>query len=369
MKKLISGIVLLIFISIIAASCSKTETYADKLKSQSKAISRLMNDSGFYTTSSYPTDRPFDEGEFFSESNHGVFFHVIDSGNGNRAEQGTEVTVRIRGTYRLLSDAITDSTAWDNTRPGFENEYMNFTYGNTSTYKYSSSAYGVYNYMFTSTGLTVPLSYVGENAIIKMIVPFGVGSAYQSNYYDPVYFGYIKYEFSKKQGEVEIPEAEQKAINDLIADSGIIVLNEYPSDGVFAENEFYYHKRSGVYFNVVDEGYGRQIDINDRQKVQVTHSNTTRPMFDATAIFSNEADPDDIISFYYGQASTYTEKDASNGYSNYTFKSKGMTIPLGFVRNGAIVKMIVPSISGSTVQKLNEEFVYFGKIQYSFDEE
>jgi len=200
MKKIIGGIGFFVLVSIILASCSKTETYADKLKYQRRAINRLMGDSGFYTTNEYPKDRPFHDKEFYVDPTTGIYINVVDSGNGRRAnaQTKTEVYVRFDDTWSLIIGA-SDTVPLTNIGNGYQNDYINFSYGQSGTYYESSTGNGSSNYYFKSQGLVAPLSYVGNRAIVRVIVPFGVGSTYQQQYYEPIFFGYVEYEFEKEQ--------------------------------------------------------------------------------------------------------------------------------------------------------------------------
>ena len=56
----------------------------------------------------------------------------------------------------------------------------------------------------------------------------------------------------------EMKAAENKIIREILSAKNITVLSEYPSDGVFKENEFV-QLNTGIYLNVVDSGTGNQI--------------------------------------------------------------------------------------------------------------
>ena len=199
MKKIIGGIAFLVLVSIVAASCSKSETYADKLKKERKAINRLIDNNGFKIIYTYPKDGVFKENEFFHDSNSGIYLHVVDSGNGTRAskEHRTGVLVRYKNTIRPM---YSDTVFYQNTGQSVSetNDWIDFNYNQTTSYiSYYESA-GYSNYFFKSPGMVAPLEYVGDGAIVKLIVPFDSGSGFQASYYEPVYFGYLKYIFSER---------------------------------------------------------------------------------------------------------------------------------------------------------------------------
>ena len=61
----------------------------------------------------------------------------------------------------------------------------------------------------------------------------------------------------KTKSYTEYLKAERKAIDRLIDNEGIRVLKNYPSDGVFKENEFV-KLDNDVYLNVIDSGNGER---------------------------------------------------------------------------------------------------------------
>ncbi|MDR1809637.1 MAG: DUF4827 domain-containing protein [Prevotella sp.] len=197
MKKLIGLAVAAVCLSFLL-SCDDTETYADKLKRERAAISRFIDTSGIKIIHEYPEGRLFEANEFFLDPESGVYFHVIDSGNGRRATAGRKIYVRYSNTGSFISSSSFSDT---NESSGLEQDYLNFTYGNTTTYTDNSYSNTYSNYAYKSAGVVAPLSYVGDSAIIKLIVPFKVGSGLQQTSYEPVYFGRLFYDFLKEQGE------------------------------------------------------------------------------------------------------------------------------------------------------------------------
>ena len=195
MRTIISFALSITCFSFLISSCSSSETYADKLKNEKKAINRLKNDSNFVFIDTYPEDGVFERNEFYHDAETGVYYNVVDSGNGNRASKVrpmTSISVRFARTYFFSTD---DSTEWKNTGMSETFSPVSFTYGLSTTYISSSSTDG-YNYYIKSLGLTVPLEHVGENAVVRMIIPFTSGSYYQQYYgYEPLYLDFVKYRF------------------------------------------------------------------------------------------------------------------------------------------------------------------------------
>lgn len=186
MKKITWFVIIAIGLIVTISSCSKTETYADKLKSERKTIKRFIKDNDIELIDTYPANGVFKENQFFVDTKTGVYFNVVDSGNGRRARATTprsEVYFRYKES-RLLPD----TTQYSNVEGGLQP--LSLTYGLSTTYKSSTDADAYY---FLSPAIAAPLLYVGEEAIVKIIIPFNAGSAYQASYFIPAYCGYVKY--------------------------------------------------------------------------------------------------------------------------------------------------------------------------------
>ena len=79
----ILGSSLMISAVLLATSCDKTQSYADMLKAEEKAIEKLMDEEDIVILKEYPADGVFKDNEFYQMDND-VYINVIDSGNGNR---------------------------------------------------------------------------------------------------------------------------------------------------------------------------------------------------------------------------------------------------------------------------------------------
>jgi hypothetical protein len=200
MKKIISvTIIAVCFCFFILPSCDDTETYADKLKKERSAINRFLSAMQIKVIEEYPKDRLFEEKEFFLDPNSGVYFHVIDSGNGRKATAGRTVYVRYKQTGSMIVASSTEDFTDSNTAT--PQDYLYFTYGDATTYIDYTASSTYSNYMYKSEGVIAPLKYLGDSAIVQLIVPFKVGSGYQQSSYEAIYFGWLFYDFRKEQGE------------------------------------------------------------------------------------------------------------------------------------------------------------------------
>lgn len=186
-KKIVGSICFIIGICIAFASCKNGETYADKLKNERKNISRFINEKNIVVLSKYPASGVFKENEYFRDPLTGVYIHVIDSGNGKRADvnKRSEVSVRFLDGIFLPSDTIAGNQTANSAQP------ISFTYGITATY--SNNNQNSYDYFTLSPGITVPLQYVGEGARVNLIVPFATGSNYQMVAFKALYYNQLVY--------------------------------------------------------------------------------------------------------------------------------------------------------------------------------
>jgi hypothetical protein len=183
MLVLLSGVIAL-------SSCNKNKTYAQMVKDQKRAIDKLIVTEGLEITKEYPADGVFGEKEFVLLDN-GVYLNIVDSGNGNRAVlYKTTILMRCSGPFifELAPDTGRFDTFENNSSP------VEFTYGYASLKMQSTNMSWEESY-FLSTGLESVLAYVGENAIVKLIIPFDVGSSYQANFSAPLYYDKVKFTF------------------------------------------------------------------------------------------------------------------------------------------------------------------------------
>lgn len=174
-------------------------------KDQKKAIDKLITEKGFEILSEYPKDSVFKEYQFVKLDN-GVYLNVVDSGNGNRAvaatttgTTGTNILMRCSGELLYTNSDTADIFNL------FSNKYepIEFVYGQaTLTMQEYAPLYTQQNYphpvcMFLSTGVESVLQYVGENSIVKLIVPFEYGSTYQTNnnFGAPLYYDKVRFQF------------------------------------------------------------------------------------------------------------------------------------------------------------------------------
>jgi len=189
---------------IFTVSCNKTPTYEEMKAAEKKLINRILAEKNIEVLHEYPSSGVFGENQFV-ELSSGIYLNVVDSGNGNRAVYNeTYVLIRASGVYYADNDTTEFNTFLNNYSP-FE-----FRYGRASSVVSEHSATYDSYYMFFSAGLESILEHIGENAIVKLIVPgyaeinangsyYSVGSTFQtsgfSNVFVPIYYDRVRYSF------------------------------------------------------------------------------------------------------------------------------------------------------------------------------
>ena len=152
------------------------------IEEEKRAISRYIDRNNLVILNEYPKDGAFKDNEFF-KTDEGLYIHVVDSGNGRRAiPYRDEITVRFE--YRHdIAYSDTSITYWTNT--GWVNPFS-FVYGLTQSYTVSGSSY-------ECSGWVIPLNYVGERAVVDLIIPSSLGSSSDNGNINPVFYKGLTY--------------------------------------------------------------------------------------------------------------------------------------------------------------------------------
>jgi hypothetical protein len=182
-------------------ACNDYKTF-EELKSEEKVvIRRIIAEKGISVLSEYPADGVFAENEYV-ELESGIYLNVVDSGCGDRAVANlTYVLVRASGYVYDADTPYYFSTFANNSYP-FE-----FKYG--QAYSVANQHYASYDayYYYFGMGIESILNYVGDSAVVKLIVPgyseisdYRAGSTYQSsnsNQYYTIFFDKVRYIYYK----------------------------------------------------------------------------------------------------------------------------------------------------------------------------
>lgn len=187
---------------ITMISCSKSvKSYEELKRDEKRIINRIIAEKNLEILKNFPSDGVFKDNQFV-ELKSGVYLNVVDSGTGNRAiPNSTLLLVRAKGEIYASDSVIPFDTFANGEYP------MEFKYGSAYTVVNEHSGTGDMYYMFFGMALQQVLEYVGDSAVVKLIVPayaeisdFQAGSMLQvsdaqGTGYIPIYYDKIKYIF------------------------------------------------------------------------------------------------------------------------------------------------------------------------------
>ncbi len=160
---------------------------------------------------------------------------------------------------------------------------------------------------------------------------------------------------------------QRKAIDKLIDQENIQVLNSYPADSVFGPNQFV-KLDNGVYLNVIDPG--------DKTRAVMYKTNVlTRFSFryfmgDTTSfsIYGPHSNGYAPVEFKYGYYTGILGAGASTlDESLAELVSEGFQTPLQYVGDRAKVKIIVPFQIGSANDLSSGNPIYYDIVEYKFE--
>ena len=193
--------VLMIVFGVLLGSCGKkVPSFKEKKKAEREAIDGLIAREGFVILDRYPANGVFGEKEFVKLDNE-CYLNVIDPGNGNMADSSKTV-VLMRCSYIGIAPQDTFSySIFSNAHEPLEFVYGKIFEAKARTYQSTYSN----GYIFFSAGVESALEFVGENAIVRMIIPFdngqntkypyGIGSSYQDEIGIPMYLDRVRFVF------------------------------------------------------------------------------------------------------------------------------------------------------------------------------
>jgi hypothetical protein len=159
----------------------------------------------------------------------------------------------------------------------------------------------------------------------------------------------------KSQSMQEYIREEKKSIERYILSKNIEVLNEYPKDSIFKENQ-YYKTSEGLYMHVSDHGNrGRRAEAYQEIMLRFDYfyyiKNYVSGQTDSIVLNSYLSLP---IKFKYGIQGTYTGL-ACNGFA----------LPLSYVGEGGVVDLIVPSELGNSSDSGSFIPVFYKNLKYT----
>ncbi len=199
--KTIVGLLLLVFV----ASCSNSETYADKKKKEDAAINAYIADNNVkvisedtFAAQDYTTN--LDNNEFVLFDSNGIYLQIVRQGCGEKLHSGETATILCRfSEYNLLGDSLqlsNDNLYYSSIPEVFSVVNTSGTFTGSFDTDYSLM-YLAYSSASVPSGWLYPLTYVNigrpvydddEIAKINVIVPSSQGQYYASvNVYPCLY--------------------------------------------------------------------------------------------------------------------------------------------------------------------------------------
>lgn len=174
----------------------------------------------------------------------------------------------------------------------------------------------------------------------------------------------------KTKSYTERLKDERKAIDRLIDHEGFKILKNYPSDGVFKENEFV-KLDNDVYLNVIDSGNGNRATLGTTRVLCRFIANNILDTDTAQMIVDNLSSRYNNIwgfptEFVFGY-NVYSGENRS--YDPDMFVGEGLATALYHVGEGAEVKLIVPFKRMAPGGYFQSKYipVYFSKVKYTFE--
>lgn len=188
MRKITASILFVTVIMLLAA-CNKGVSYAERVETEKKRIKQFLHEQDIVVLDTYPSNGVFESNQYYLDES-GVYINVVDSGNGKRASSYDKVYFRFNEVMELPTSESDTIRPWV-TNPGLQP--MDFIYGVSGSYVDSEGTRHSYSYQTLSEGITIPLQYVGEDAVVNILVPFKIGSAYQTTYFTTLYYKRLRY--------------------------------------------------------------------------------------------------------------------------------------------------------------------------------
>jgi hypothetical protein len=155
---------------------------------------------------------------------------------------------------------------------------------------------------------------------------------------------------------------EKKAISRIIAREGFEVLNSFPANGVFGENQFF-ELSNGVYINIVDSGNGNRAIPGSTVVLARLEAEYWDVLADTSYVYNG------FSSNFYPLRFTYGSNLLSPVPQIFgDLYSDGVVTGLAYVGDSSLIRAIIPFKVGSSYQKTNGDPVYISRLRYIFEQ-
>lgn len=149
---------------------------------------------------------------------------------------------------------------------------------------------------------------------------------------------------------------EKRAIDLFISKNDLVILKNFPSDGVFGDKEFYKDPATGVYYSIIEPGDTTRPKM--REKVYIRFKGLQYLKSSDTIRYSNyhTVYPEELE--YFGPVNNMTRS---------YYSTPGWAVPLTHVGHKGKVKMIVPFEVGLPADQSQFEPTYYDQLEYRFE--
>ena len=181
MRKTVAFILSFILLGLINMACDNTKTMQEYIREEKKAIERYISTQNIEVLDEYPADSVFKENQYYKTS-EGLYMHVVDPGNTDRKVQIYN-SVLLRFDYmHYIKSYVSGST------DSFVLSYVFFPIEFRYGISYSIDPTGL-----SCSGFSIPLTYVGEGAVVDLIIPSELGNSTDHGSFAPVFYKNLKY--------------------------------------------------------------------------------------------------------------------------------------------------------------------------------
>lgn len=188
MKKLLLFIIAVSGILFLTTSCKDQKSYADYLRDEERAIERFLLQNNLSVIERFPSDGVFESDEFYKDPETGVYYNIVEYGDTTEnLFMGEEIYVRFSGLKYFMVD---DSTTYNN------KDTSNSPWPQTIIFR--GPANSSTNSFYDTPGWVVPLTRIGHNGKVRLIVTFNMGSASDRQQYQPTYYDLVQYRFASR---------------------------------------------------------------------------------------------------------------------------------------------------------------------------
>ncbi len=170
---------------ILFASCKDKKTYVDHLKDEARAIELFIAKNNIDVLEKLPENGIFKSNQFYKDPATGVYYNIVDYGAKElKASLGEEIYIRFKG---LIYFMTSDTSTYSNLDPSLS------PFPQTQVYRGAVNSSTKSHY--STPGWIVPVPSIGHKAVVKMIVPFEMGSSYDQSQFQPTYYDHVEYRF------------------------------------------------------------------------------------------------------------------------------------------------------------------------------